>query len=325
MDYRLGGLRLSLECQERRLLHRIEPVWRELFHESGAAATTSPLVARLCFGGGTPPPKPAVAQLVWQGGSLSSWRAANDYYLACGASALAIDTARGLGEGYLAPDFWRQPLVYQREFFLLAVLILLRWRDGYSLHANGVAWDEAGAIIVGSSGSGKTTLTLGLVQAGGRCLGDDALLLRPKKEGGIEAHALRRGFACTTQTAAHFPALAPALATAPALSEHKKLLALETHWPERFTPRCTPRLVVFPCVAGAARSRLTPLNPAQTLCALLEHSTGILVDATVAHRQLAVLGQLARQARGYRLQAGHDVYAEPDRVADLLRTALREG
>lgn len=322
MDYRLGDLRLSLECQEPRVLNRLEPLWRALFHESGPPAGATQPAGCLRFGGAPPPKRPA-ARLVWQGGNLSSWRAANNYYLACGASALAIDTARGLGRGYLAPDFWHQPLAHQREFFLLAVLILLRWRDGYSLHANGVAWGEAGAIIAGCSGSGKTTLTLGLVQAGGRCLGDDVLLLRPK-DGGIEANALRRGFACSPQTAAHFPALAPALAAAPALSEHKKLLALETHWPERFTPRCTPRLVVFPHVAATPRSLLTPLNPAQTLCALLEHSVGILVDATVAHQQLAVLGRLARQARGYRLQAGRDVYAEPERVADLLRAALQQ-
>lgn len=318
---------MRVEYEDVHVADYCQPLWQALFHWTHVTGETDEEEVRLHFISSLPP-RPTNAHPVSRQDGLELWRTVDGYYLACGASALALDTQRGEGWGCIAPEFWQHPLLLQRRFFLLVAMILLHGRRGYVLHANGIVWSENdSALVIGRSGSGKSTLTIGLLHAGGRCLGDDALLLRVVG-GRIQAHALRRGFSCTPQTAVHFPTLAEAWAAAPILATphaYKKLLALETLWPDCFTPHCTPRLLLFPEVSPALHTRLMPLNLTQTLCALMEHSVGILMDAANARRQMAALGHLARQARGYRLYAGHDVYAEPERVAALLRTALQDG
>lgn len=321
MMHRIADFDLRIDCDDALTVHRLDSFWQTLFHWTDATtmdavrqeAVSLHLVA-------SPPSEPETALYDMPSSLLSS----DSYHLNCGASRIVLDVRRSRGSGYLAPEFWELPLVQQRQFFMKVVILLLHGRGGYSVHANGIAWNEDGALIVGCSGSGKTTLTLGLIQAGARCLGDDALLLRAMGDH-VRAYALRRGFACTAENATQFPLLADALVDAPVLRDHKKLLALETLWPACFTPHCTPRLILFPEITNAPHTRLTPLNPAQTLCAILEQDFALLLDATLAHQHLALLNQLVRQARGYRLHSGRDVYAEPARVAALLQDALQAG
>lgn len=294
-----------------------------LFYWADALAPTTPEREILFHLISVPPPRPETTQLLaLEDDGFESWGTATGYYLVYGTSTLVLDVRRGKGIGCFTPGFWRRPLIQQRRFLLLLVMILLHGRGCYVLHANGITWGQSSLLIVGSSGSGKTTLTLGLMQAGGFCLGDDALLLRMTNPH-VRAYTLRRSFGCDAQTVTHFPQLANAFATAPVLNHSKRLLNLEKLWPDRFDFDCAPSLIAFPTVANTAHSRLTPLSPTQTLCALLKQSR--LMDQAMTRHQLAVLKHLARQARGFQLHSGRDVYAEPERVATLLRAALQEG
>lgn len=324
MVYRIGGFDLYLEDEDLQSRRRIDSLWQTLFYGTFIKSAMPRQSVRLRIIAYPVPPQ-EITYSVLQLDGLKLWRTPDGYCLSCSASTAVLDAVCGEGIVYLSPDFWQRPLLQQRQFFQTAIVILLHGIGGYHLHANSVVLGQDGLLIVGHSGSGKSTLTLGLVHAHWRCLGDDALILR-NTDNAVQAHALRRGFACTAHTATQFPALADALATAPALSDRKKLLDLETLWPDCFTPVCTPRLIVFPEIVDASRTRLTPLNPTQSLCALMEQGSGIfLIDALVARQQMVMLSQLTRQARGYRLLAGRDVYAEPERVATLLRCAISTG
>lgn len=320
MIYRVGGFSLHVDSEGEQNAHCLSRMWKAFFYGNFTAACKVQGDARLQFT--LECPAIEYSDVSQKKNEFGVWQTADRYYRTCGSSRLVLDLENGEGTGYLAPDFWNQPLLQQLRFLLAAIIVLLRSCGGYGLHANSVAWDGNGALIVGHSGSGKTTLTLGLLKtAGARCLGDDALLLCIENNL-IQAHALRRGFGCTHQTALQFPALADAFRTAPALSDQKKLLYLDALYPERFIMHCTPRIVLFPVIQDTPHSYLTALKPFQTLCALLEQSLGILLDAPHAQRQIQLLQQLVRQVQGYRIHMGRDVYTEPERVADLLHNAM---
>ena len=73
-------------------------------------------------------------------------------------SFLDLDLSRGTGVGRIQDDFWLSPMAYQREFFLIGLLMLLHPLGLYGVHANGLSRHGRGCLVVGHSGRGKTTL-----------------------------------------------------------------------------------------------------------------------------------------------------------------------
>jgi hypothetical protein len=212
------------------------------------------------------------------------------YYIQCGSSSLHADVGGALAEGCLDSTFWNSDAAAQREFFLLAFLMLLRPHGLYGLHANAAAADERGVLIVGPSGAGKTTLCGVLTSQGWRYAGDDAVMLR-QSPGGVEAHPFRRAVA-------------------------ESLVAANSPQP------CHVRAIVFPRITARPRSRLVALDPTQALVGLIQQSPGILADRGLAGRQLAVLQTLASHARCYRLLFGADAFDEPALISRTILEAL---
>ncbi|MCB0064361.1 MAG: hypothetical protein KDE19_19690 [Caldilineaceae bacterium] len=230
---------------------------------------------------------------------------------------MVVETNRGCASCWLAPEFWCYSLAEQRDFFMRGLLLLVRGKKRYGLHANGVVKEEAGMLVVGPSGHGKTTLTLSLVQAGWRYLGDDVAVLHATGDG-IEALALQQGFACTPQTTHFFPQLPTAAAQQLDTVRHKRWLPLHAHQAGQLVTACSPQVLLFPTIVDAAESRLVPLDETQTLLRLMEQSAALLIEADTAAQQMTTLQQLGDQTRSYQLLAGRDVYMNPAAVAAQL-------
>ena len=316
-NYSLCEVMVGVVCDEPRQGRKLEQLWQALFRltlreDAPAATPTVSFHFKLHR-----QKRPSLASEICYSRHLRVWKTPTGFYLECGDSELNLDLSRNQAVGMLNPTFWDYPLAEQREFFLLSFLMLFRKHGLYGLHANGVLKEETGLLIVGGSGCGKTTLTLSLIQAGWHYLADDALTLR-HSPGGIEALPLRRGFSCTAQTTARFPKLHVAAVEAPLLADSKKLVTLEALYPERFTARCVPQVLLFPKIGGRQQSQLIRVNKTKAMMALIQQSPGIMIDQSEVVQQLALLKQLVEQANCYQLLLGRDVYEAPAAVSDLL-------
>ena len=311
--YTLGGVSVQVSHQPESA-HSLRSLWRQLFTLGEALPEAG---VRLHFG--ARPLTPPEGEEVYHAPPLRIQKTGRGFFLSCGASALDLALAEGVGTGYLDETFFSRSVYHQREFFLLSLLMLLRPRGLYGLHANGLKSEQGGVLIIGQSGSGKTTLTLSLARAGWRYGSDDATILYDGKEG-VQALAFRHGFSCTDETVARFPELeaAPLLYHA----QGKRVLDISAAFPNRFAPSCRPRLLLFPKVAPQNTSQLEPMSPTDALVALMQGSAGIMTDKAVSKVQLEVLKRLVEGSSAYRLLSGRDVLERPQTVSELIQNAL---
>jgi hypothetical protein len=278
----------------------------------------------------SPSPSPErTGRTVYSARALTVTRAGDAFSLSCGLSQLHVTPGSAEASCFLAPDFFDHSPFEQREFFLLALLMLLRPHGLYGLHACGLTRSGVGLLIVGASGSGKTTTSLNLIRGGWSYLSDDAVLLGALTDGSVRASAFRRGFSCTPETLTHFPELTGD-------PEFGGEFGGEFGDPDgkrvvypgdafgNFAADCVPSLLVFPTLTAAGRTILRPLLAAHSLIRLSQQSAGIMTDTAVSQRQLALLKTLTDQARSYELHLGRDALADPDRIGALLKGALEE-
>lgn len=261
---------------------------------------------------------------VYRAGALVVTRAGDVFSLSCGLSQLHV-TPGDAAACFLAPDFFDHSPFEQREFFLLALLMLLRPHGLYGLHACGLERSGVGLLIVGASGSGKTTTSLNLIREGWRYLSDDAVLLRVLTDGSVQASAFRRGFSCTPETLRHFPELTGDADFAPEFGDPDgKRVVYPGSAFGGFAPDCVPSLLVFPTVTAAGRTTLRLLPSAHSLIRLSQQSAGIMTDTAVSQRQLALLKTLTEQTRSFELHLGRDALVDPSRIDTLLSGAFLE-
>ena len=315
-SHTFAGVGVDLFCERPEDAENITELWRQLF----VFGEVSSEDAGVCLTFGTRPLTPPKGEEVYHAPPLRVLKTARGFFLSCGESGLDLELSAGVGTGYLDEQFFSRSVYHQREFFLLSLLMLLRPRGLYGLHANGLTSKQGGVLIIGTSGSGKTTLTLSLVRAGWRYGSDDATLLR-EGEGGVEALAFRHGFSCTDETLARFPELekAPLLYHAGG----KRVLDISAAFGDKFAPRCRPRLLLFPQVAPRETSRLEPLSQTDALVGLMQGSAGIMTDKAVSKLQLGVLKKLVEEGSAYRLFSGRDVLEDPESISQMLKCALQ--
>lgn len=322
--YFLCGQPVQVVCSDQAQAARLRGLWRDLFVVTPAAGEGGTPAVRLHFNSmGPGEHRPQTGERVFSSPSLVVTRTAGGFHIRCRSSAMSLDLAGGYGNASLDEDFWDYPLEDRREFFLLTLLMLLRRRGLFGLHANAVESEGAGLLTVGRSGCGKTTLTLALVLEGWRCLSDDALVLR-RGPSGVTALAFRRGMSLTADTAGRF--LAPEVWHGGArLREEKVLVHLDSVFPRSALARCRPRAIVFPRVVGARRSQLVPASETSAFVRLLEQSPGIMTDRASVKAQAEVLKLLLEQCRTYDLALGIDVFEDPGSLSSVLRQVLEAG
>jgi hypothetical protein len=263
---------------------------------------------------------PADARPVYRSTGLGVFRTGRGFYLRRGLSSLDVNVAAGEGTGFLAPDFWEAPLESRREFFLLALLMLLRREGLYGLHANGAARNGRGVLFIGDSGCGKTTWTLACLAAGWRYLSDDALLVRSTPDA-AEVLAFRKGFSYDPKLAGRFPRLARAANGAPVAANRKRLGDLDSIFPGQFVASCIPTKIFFPRIGPEKTSHFVPIGQTEALKGIIRQSPGIMTQPEWAQPQLETLRQLAEQASAFELVSGADVLEDPAAAASLLEAA----
>ena len=214
-----------------------------------------------------------------------------------------------------------QDRVAMSEVIFNATMAALRRCGLYELHAAGVvAPNGGGVLIIGPSGSSKSTLATHLAAAGWKYLSDDTLLLH-ESSGNIEARALRRVFALTNDTFDAFDNLQISEATIAPFDPQKMRFEPRTVFPEGFTASCRPTALFFSRVAREVTSTTRALSRTETLAQLLRMCPWACYDKPTARAHLHVLSELARQARGFELSAGRDLFGDPQYASRFLLTA----
>lgn len=263
---------------------------------------------------------------VYRAKALVVTRVEDAFSLDCGLSQLHVVPGDTEALCFLAPDFFDHSPFEQREFFLLALLMLLRAHGLYGLHACGLERGDSngdrgvGLLLVGASGSGKTTTSLSLIRGGWNYLSDDAVLLAALENGSVQASAFRRGFSCTPETLTRFPELT---GDAEFGDPEGKRVVYPGPAFGGSAPNCVPSLVVFPNVTAANRTTLRPLRAAHSLIRLSQQSAGIMTDTAVSQRQLGLLKTLTDQTRSFELHLGRDA-SDPGRIDALLKGLFLE-
>ena len=190
-----------------------------------------------------------------------------------------------------------------------AICAALRRFGVFELHSAGVVLPQSGdgLLIVGPSGSGKSTLTLQLAKAGWGYLSDDELLLSVVGEE-VEARGFRSFFALESAATAAGPG------SVKTCFEPASVFAAPP------VPQALLRFVFFTSVSGANETRLSELGQPETMTRLLRACPWATYDTAVAGPHLQLLSRLARQAKGFELQAGTDIL-EPGQASRIIRAA----
>lgn len=329
--YRLGPLTLQLVASDQAQQQQVAAAWRHLFRIVPGAAPVFPgtrlrlhLVTTALPTASALTTRPVVSAQ----GAIEVWPEVSGLYCCCGATHFQIDAVQPHAVGYVAADFWDYALVVQRSFWQTLFFLLVRRARCTFLHANALypaAWGaDAGVLLVGDCGSGKTSLTLSLITAGWRYITDDTVLLQLNEPvNSIQAHAVRRGFACTEQTLAQWPWLAALVADGMALNRQKTLVDPDPLYPASFAPACAPRVLCFPHISRMAQSQVRPLTRTQSFTALLgQPHNGLLSEPTFTGALFTLFRGLVEQTESYRLDLGWDVFSEPAQVSALLLALL---
>jgi hypothetical protein len=280
---------------------------------------------RLVLRRGPPRPRPVGPRILYHGivdchadgADLLLWDGHSTARISAGGARVEVEVAdASLRDGYL----------FAHVLLFISLVLALRWRGIFHLHAGAlVAPDGGGILVSGPAGAGKSTLTLALLEAGCACLGDDAVFLsfRPGEPAVL---AFPRPFHVAPRTAEAFPRIA-ALLDDFLPSGEKRRLDPRRAWPGR--ERATidqPATLLLPCITGAPGTVVEPVGSAEALGELVESSAFVVVDGLPGGREhLAALTRIADEARAWRVGMGRDVLDSPVDVASsiLARVAGR--
>lgn len=199
-----------------------------------------------------------------------------------------------------------------------SLLLALRLRGWFELHAAGLTFGARGALLVGDAGVGKTTALFSCVERGARFLADDRVLLRDTER----VLAYPREAHLSDATVAALPSLASVTLAGPALSG-KRRGDVRARWPERFvswSPR--PSALLFPRLSDG-ETRAVSLARADALGGLVEASALVAVaDVPFARENLALLGHLADLVPAWALELGVDALRDPGLVAATVEETI---
>ena len=202
---------------------------------------------------------------------------------------------------------------------LVALVLALRWRGIFHLHAGALAApDGRGILVAGGAGAGKSTLTLALLEAGCSYLGDDAVFLSTRG-GDLAVLALPRPFHVAPRTAGAFPRVGALLSDLLPAGEKRRLDPRQA-WPGRERPGMgAPSLILLPRVSGERTTLVEQLSSAEAMGALIESSTLVVVDGLPGGAEhLEVLRRVADRARAFRVESGLDLLEAPAETVDRL-------
>lgn len=197
--------------------------------------------------------------------------------------------------------------------FLITVLIFLLRRVGWH-HVHAVtALDpqNRGWLVAGDARAGKSSTAALLASRGWPVGTDDTAFLRHDGRGVVAVGfrspiALRRGGLSLIGRQVGEPD-----------QRRKKQLC----WPEElggsWLPETKPNILLFTTV-GSRTSTAGRLSAHESLVELVRWSAWVVVEPLLAQEHLELLNLLARQATGYRVTLGRDLFDNPERLGELI-------
>ena len=239
------------------------------------------------------------------------------YVLTWADTFVHLEPAHARASGFIAPHFWQEPLHMQRSFLMMLLMLMMRHKHAFALHANALVTHNNAVLFIGASGSGKTTTALSLVRCGWHYLGDDTIILEAQQQQ-IEALAIRKGFAVRPATHQHFKQF---VSSAQIVTGHKQTVTIPDGFGGQLVKHAVPRVLIFPTLSSQATS-LTPLAPTQALLRLSKQSLGMGDNKTVSHQQLELLSRLVRQCQAFTLALGVDALHAPEALSAQLKQVL---
>ena len=245
-------------------------------------------------------------------GEVLHFDSADLLYLDLGDGVRALcDPERGrVHVGAARPD----PFLLSHPLFTLPLLELAKRRGLYGVHAAALARGGRGLLVAGTSGAGKSTLTIALLRGGFDYLGDDLVFLT-RRDGALRGLGLAEDLDVTERTVGFWPELAAHVRDG-VPGAPKRRLAPEEALGASVVSECEPRAIVFPRIAGTAKSRFETMTAGEALRELAPNV--LLTERASAQAHLSALGALAASCTCVRLHTGRDFDALPDTLGALL-------
>lgn len=179
------------------------------------------------------------------------------------------------------------------------------------VHAGAVATPSgSGVLLPGASGSGKTSLVAGLVRSGWGYLSDEVGAIDPVTR---QLCPYPKALSIKPGMFAEFVDVIDQDQAWP-ISARQWLIAPERLRPDPVADRSGVGLIVFLEHAPDVPTRLTPLSPARSVAALLEHVSN---REAWGARALSLFAGVVKDARSYSLQTG--------RPEDAVRSLIELG
>ncbi|MFN0086821.1 MAG: hypothetical protein ACKVX9_15630 [Blastocatellia bacterium] len=266
---------------------------------------------------------PAEAELISRTGVVRMLRertaTGERFYFDLEGAAFRVEPEAGRATGLVTEEALRYPHILANTYALFAVLLLLRARGLYHLHAAAVVSprDELW-LICGAPRAGKTTLATALGLAGWRPISDDSLLVS-NLDGHPRLTALKKYFHIGDALFERWEALQ-------SLARHRRNLdrtcaeALEFFGTRPLADAAFDRVdhLLLPRISNEARSRLEPLPRSLALLKYAEQSMFLQLWPEHTERQWKALTALTRTASCHRFLSGPDILADPARAAEAL-------
>ena len=256
------------------------------------------------------------------GAFVRIWQHADYLFLSDSASVFALD--KRIARGRLDPDLLRDANALRwrlLEFVILGLMLLLRRRGLFPLHAAALQMEGQGLLLIANSDCGKSTLAYSLVRQGWGYLSDDAILLDATCPA-IRAHPFRRAFGLDFEAQDFFPELAAGTYRRQFAEEEKWAMNVNQLYPTQAAEEGTPRVLVFPQIVDDTTSRLVEIGQAEALFEVVGQSAFLSVEPDMAPVHMDALRSLVEQTRHYRLLSGRDIVENPSRASELLAPLL---
>jgi len=252
---------------------------------------------------------------LWQGlsSTIEEW-----VFLSEGA-AFRVEGAAGRITGWIAPAALALPQILANTMTLLPLLLLLRLKGRYHLHAAAVLSPKGARwLICGPPRAGKSTLTTALGLSGWRPIADDGLFLSAHR-GVPFLEAFRKSFHLDRRLWERWPKLAE-IRQGPASLERILVDGLSHFGTAELARSGWSGIdgILLPRISGERQSQLASIEPSRVLLTLAQESVYFPLCPPHPQRQWTLLTELVRQARGYTLSAGEDLLDDPGRIAHLL-------
>lgn len=262
---------------------------------------------------------PDGAEAIFYHGLTRVYRHGDDLYLIDeGSSILRLPSDGRTIEGRITALSLKDEYSFTHATLFIALVLALRHRRLFHLHAGAV--ENAGRVILipGASGNGKSSTTMALVAAGWSYVGDDAVLLRAADP--IEILAVPKLFHLDDRSFGAFADIGLELGPSYRSNHQKRSLDPSSVFGAQLRTRApAPTHLLFPTVRDRDRTAITPISQAEAFGALVESAPLFMFDG-LANRgvQQGMLAAMATSSVAFQLDLGRDALSDRSVIPRLI-------